>query len=247
MSKMYHQYEQQRTDDISDPRERQQRPISTISGLDTPVDKPVPKSTVRISEISEDEAVALQKSGRTEGEGMSEDKTDAGQQDAVQTKGSLSIAEDGAKKESADDKEQIDPPNEILEEMITNAVRESEMKKGACVEDASVNNSSVVTTDEGASPAVQPESQPAARPKELTKQNSAVSVQDKDRNQNSSLQRQPSNAGRGGEDRQGRAIFSPGPRAPPFRIPEFRWSYLHQKLLSDLLFAVETDIQVWKR
>jgi len=43
-----------------------------------------------------------------------------------------------------------------------------------------------------------------------------------------------------------RQIFSPGPRAPPFRIPEFRWSYLHQKLLSDLLFALEQDIQVWK-
>ena len=44
-----------------------------------------------------------------------------------------------------------------------------------------------------------------------------------------------------------RQIFSPGPRAPPFRIPEFRWSYLHQKLLSDLLFSLEQDIQVWKR
>lgn len=43
-----------------------------------------------------------------------------------------------------------------------------------------------------------------------------------------------------------RQIFSPGPRAPPFRIPEFRWSYLHQKLLSDLLFSLEQDIQVWK-
>lgn len=42
-------------------------------------------------------------------------------------------------------------------------------------------------------------------------------------------------------------IFSPGPRAPPFRIPEFRWSGLHQKLLSDLLFSIETDLQVWKR
>jgi hypothetical protein len=54
---------------------------------------------------------------------------------------------------------------------------------------------------------------------------------------------------KGGEEtgQGGRTIFSPGPRAPPFRIPEFCWSYLHQKLLSDLLFAVETDVQVWKR
>lgn len=47
--------------------------------------------------------------------------------------------------------------------------------------------------------------------------------------------------------RSGQRMFSSGPRAPPFRIPEFRWSYLHQKLLSDLLFSVETDVQVWKR
>ena len=39
-------------------------------------------------------------------------------------------------------------------------------------------------------------------------------------------------------------IFTPGPAAPPFRIPEFKWSKLHQKLLSDVLFALETDIQV---
>lgn len=44
-----------------------------------------------------------------------------------------------------------------------------------------------------------------------------------------------------------RQIFSPGPRAPPFRIPEFRWSYLHQKLLSELLFSLEQDIQEWKK
>ena len=46
--------------------------------------------------------------------------------------------------------------------------------------------------------------------------------------------------------REGHRIFSPGPRAPPFRIPEFRWSYLHQKLLSDLLYSLEQDVQVWK-
>ncbi|XP_053400196.1 neurobeachin-like isoform X2 [Mercenaria mercenaria] len=46
--------------------------------------------------------------------------------------------------------------------------------------------------------------------------------------------------------RSGHRMFSSGPRAPPFRIPEFRWSYLHQQLLKDLLFSIETDVQVWK-
>ena len=44
----------------------------------------------------------------------------------------------------------------------------------------------------------------------------------------------------------GRQMFTAGPRAPPFRIPEFSWSPLHQLLLSDLLFSLETDVQVWK-
>lgn len=44
----------------------------------------------------------------------------------------------------------------------------------------------------------------------------------------------------------GRQMFSSGPTRPPFRIPEFRWSSIHQRLLSDLLFSLETDVQVWR-
>ncbi|CAG0917437.1 unnamed protein product [Notodromas monacha] len=43
-----------------------------------------------------------------------------------------------------------------------------------------------------------------------------------------------------------RQMFSPGPSRPPFRIPEFRWSVIHQRLLSDVLFSLESDIQVWR-
>ncbi|XP_063239810.1 neurobeachin isoform X3 [Bacillus rossius redtenbacheri] len=43
-----------------------------------------------------------------------------------------------------------------------------------------------------------------------------------------------------------RHMFSPGPSRPPFRIPEFKWSYIHQRLLTDVLFSLETDIQVWR-
>ncbi|KAK3927685.1 Neurobeachin [Frankliniella fusca] len=56
-----------------------------------------------------------------------------------------------------------------------------------------------------------------------------------------------SNAEQGGANgAQGRPMFSPGPSRPPFRIPEFKWSYIHQRLLSDVLFSLETDIQVWR-
>ncbi|XP_061136528.1 neurobeachin-like [Syngnathus typhle] len=43
-----------------------------------------------------------------------------------------------------------------------------------------------------------------------------------------------------------RRQFSPGPRTTMFRIPEFKWSALHQRLLADLLFALESDVHVWR-
>lgn len=36
-------------------------------------------------------------------------------------------------------------------------------------------------------------------------------------------------------------------RSTMFRIPEFKWSQMHQRLLTDLLFSIETDIQMWRR
>ncbi|KAG1688833.1 Neurobeachin [Nymphon striatum] len=43
-----------------------------------------------------------------------------------------------------------------------------------------------------------------------------------------------------------RHMFTTGPARPPFRIPDFRWSSIHQRLLSDILFSLETDMQVWR-
>ncbi|XP_054598627.1 neurobeachin isoform X5 [Nothobranchius furzeri] len=43
-----------------------------------------------------------------------------------------------------------------------------------------------------------------------------------------------------------RRQFSPGPRTTMFRIPEFKWSAMHQRLLSDLLFALESDVHAWR-
>ncbi|KAF7700335.1 hypothetical protein HF521_003293 [Silurus meridionalis] len=43
-----------------------------------------------------------------------------------------------------------------------------------------------------------------------------------------------------------RRQFSPGPRTTMFRIPEFKWSPMHQRLLTDLLFALEADLHVWR-
>ncbi|XP_036372416.1 lipopolysaccharide-responsive and beige-like anchor protein [Megalops cyprinoides] len=35
-------------------------------------------------------------------------------------------------------------------------------------------------------------------------------------------------------------------RSTMFRIPEFQWSHMHQRLLTDLLFSIETDVQMWR-
>ncbi|XP_052403113.1 lipopolysaccharide-responsive and beige-like anchor protein isoform X3 [Carassius gibelio] len=45
-----------------------------------------------------------------------------------------------------------------------------------------------------------------------------------------------------GQDNEG----SSSARSTMFRIPEFKWSYMHQRLLTDLLFSIETDVQMWR-
>ncbi|XP_067897231.1 lipopolysaccharide-responsive and beige-like anchor protein [Heterodontus francisci] len=39
---------------------------------------------------------------------------------------------------------------------------------------------------------------------------------------------------------------NPSTRTTMFRIPEFKWSPMHQRLLNDLLFSIETDVQMWR-
>lgn len=46
---------------------------------------------------------------------------------------------------------------------------------------------------------------------------------------------------------QNRDGSSSSPRSSMFRIPEFKWSHMHQRLLTDLLFSIETDVQMWRR
>ncbi|XP_015200106.2 lipopolysaccharide-responsive and beige-like anchor protein isoform X1 [Lepisosteus oculatus] len=49
-------------------------------------------------------------------------------------------------------------------------------------------------------------------------------------------------AGSAGPGREG----SSSGRSTMFRIPEFMWSHMHQRLLTDLLFSIETDVQMWR-
>ncbi|KAM9362789.1 lipopolysaccharide-responsive and beige-like anchor protein [Symphorus nematophorus] len=59
-------------------------------------------------------------------------------------------------------------------------------------------------------------------------------------------QGQPVAAAAGGSSGQQREGSTTAPRSTMFRIPEFRWSHMHQRLLTDLLFSIETDVQMWR-
>uniref|UniRef100_A0A3P9JHQ6 Neurobeachin n=1 Tax=Oryzias latipes TaxID=8090 RepID=A0A3P9JHQ6_ORYLA len=50
----------------------------------------------------------------------------------------------------------------------------------------------------------------------------------------------------GSSSGQQRESGTPAPRSTMFRIPEFCWSHMHQRLLTDLLFSIETDVQMWR-
>uniref|UniRef100_A0A672GGH9 LPS-responsive vesicle trafficking, beach and anchor containing n=1 Tax=Salarias fasciatus TaxID=181472 RepID=A0A672GGH9_SALFA len=60
------------------------------------------------------------------------------------------------------------------------------------------------------------------------------------------LQETSQSAAAGGSSGQPRDSSSSAPRSTMFRIPEFRWSHMHQRLLTDLLFSIETDVQMWR-
>ncbi|XP_033742933.1 neurobeachin-like isoform X3 [Pecten maximus] len=211
MSKMYRQYDQQRVDDV-DPQERQNYPISTISGISDSAlqeqQEPI-KSSVQIKEVEKstsDETKPDDKSktienGDAEGHGENEERK--AEKSEADGKASEVTKDDG--KASEDTKDDKKEPEAVVE--------------GAAA---------------GAKSDEVPEEKKSELPREIN---------------TTGVKRNPSRAQsfRGSMESHGnRHVFSPGPRAPPFRIPEFRWSGLHQKLLSDLLFSVETDLQVWK-
>uniref|UniRef100_A0A2C9K5K0 Uncharacterized protein n=1 Tax=Biomphalaria glabrata TaxID=6526 RepID=A0A2C9K5K0_BIOGL len=237
MSKMYQQFEQNRTDNISDPSELQHRPISTISGLSDPeqANRPVRKSSVKISEVSDAEAEAIKNGAKAEkikeespeaeakeaeagakeaeagasGDVVKEEKGSAQEYGSEgETEGAGKHKEDSARKQSLSDEPKLEAAKPA--EKFSNGYDDPSLFKSSDRSD---------------------EAQPKNKSTSVQMEGPGIP----------SLQRNPSIASRGGGH-----IFSPGPRAPAFRIPEFRWSFLHQKLLSDLLFAVETDIQVWK-
>ncbi|XP_062619252.1 LOW QUALITY PROTEIN: neurobeachin-like, partial [Saccostrea cucullata] len=201
MSKMYDHYVKVKADDV-DPQERDQHPVSTVSGVsDRVLNKPVPKSTVKVTEIPEE----------------SEETEDSN----VNNAGKLTNGEVAEPSEG-------DPNSEVkqfLEDVINDVVQKVESKKPQA--EAREPPQQEVVEQESS------EGRPTVR--------RSASL---DRPRPAETKKYPTRSQSFREG--GTKMFSTGPRAPPFRIPEFRWSALHQKLLSDLLFSIETDVQVWK-
>ncbi|XP_062597787.1 neurobeachin-like isoform X2 [Saccostrea cucullata] len=201
MSKMYDHYVKVKADDV-DPQERDQHPVSTVSGVsDRVLNKPVPKSTVKVTEIPEE----------------SEETEDSN----VNNVGKLTNGE-VAEPSEGDSNSEV---KQFLEDVINDVVQKVESKKPQA--EAREPPQQEVVEQESS------EGRPTVR--------RSASL---DRPRPAETKKYPTRSQSFREG--GTKMFSTGPRAPPFRIPEFRWSALHQKLLSDLLFSIETDVQVWK-
>lgn len=170
---MYEKYERRRADNVSDPKDRNRKPISTISGCDKKSEE----------EENEDEKVK--------------------EASAPLQEVSLSDKEDVEDENSAgNDTEnvEVNGKDEEGEKDVTDSVPSRQIF-------------------------------PLAKDQQQQQQAAAASEAEGDQSKT---------------NKKKRTTFSPGPNRPPFRIPEFRWSYIHQRLLSDVLFSLETDIQVWR-
>jgi len=172
--------------------------------------------------------------------------------DGAQVTEDKEMASEATQYDSATDNGDVDSsePSDVtsravekyIEEVIDDAVDIVESRYAACDdEDAAVVN---VTTEKSPSEP-QTESEAAAAEKEAAimgtrSQATSTTADGSVRPSTVTYDRQSTT------NTPSRQIFSPGPRAPPFRIPEFRWSYLHQKLLSDVLCSLEQDMHSWK-
>ncbi|KAL3880049.1 hypothetical protein ACJMK2_032321, partial [Sinanodonta woodiana] len=221
MAKMYKQYERQRGDHIADPEERREHPISTISGIsDKELNKPIPRSSVQIKELDESSASPVANSG-----------SGADQESAGGNSDAVANADDKRNQKLDGTSDQMD----VQEKKITeNGYDHSTL-------DSKISSMEVLRNGEENRKRKEPEGRddddlPSSP---FPPEQEVAEFYNKGGDARKPLSRSSSTRG-------GSRFFQSGPRAPPFRIPEFRWSYLHQKLLSDLLFSVETDVQVWK-
>ncbi|XP_065363338.1 neurobeachin isoform X3 [Calliphora vicina] len=143
----------------------------------------------------------------------------------------------------------IDHTEDNTQKFQQDLTHESHIESETAVSQETQTNQSIGETEEHI-PSQVPHSQPQQKQQSAstqvenqhfddTKQHSYPQQQQQQQPQHQQHQQRPKSGST-------RPMFSPGPTRPPFRIPEFKWSYIHQRLLSDVLFSLETDIQVWR-
>ncbi len=193
---MYEKYERRRADNLTDPEERLQKPISTISGWE-----------------------------------KQSQKSDQNSQSSEITSSAPEPEQPEDEEEEEEIPEEIVDENEIEEVEIDLNEPEEESEEKEAIEDEADVAPEAIEDEADLAPSRELHAQrPPSRGQVMPETNGQAAP----------------NASNAGGKKKERTTFSPGPARPPFRIPEFRWSYIHQRLLSDVLFSLETDIQVWR-
>jgi hypothetical protein len=247
-SEMYRMYESRRADNITDPVVRQKRPISTISGWEQVYKEPEAKEPIVEPEV---------------GERGDAEKPEVTENEVKEIEVKPEVTEIDVKQPEVTEIEVKQP--EVIEEEVkeTEITKDEEITSGGDEPEKSVEELEVTEreTESEAVPAEEEErkievsvigvipkpveekpevamNDTHAEP-ELPKPDEAPSsCADKLESSRPSSASSATNTSR--------QMFSPGPSRPPFRIPEFRWSVIHQRLLNDVLFSLEADVQVWR-
>uniref|UniRef100_A0AAX7STJ6 Neurobeachin n=1 Tax=Astatotilapia calliptera TaxID=8154 RepID=A0AAX7STJ6_ASTCA len=146
--------------------------------------------------------------------------------------------EGGEVKKDEDERRDGGEEQELNKEEEKVETQESEVKQTPCVESQTP-------------PAEIPEKSVTEAPKEKADDEQSSSIAETTSQQPSDTTPQGQSAAAastatGSSSGQPTDSSTPAPRSTMFRIPEFRWSHMHQRLLADLLFSIETDVQMWR-
>uniref|UniRef100_A0A8C8A7M3 LPS-responsive vesicle trafficking, beach and anchor containing n=1 Tax=Oryzias sinensis TaxID=183150 RepID=A0A8C8A7M3_9TELE len=162
-------------------------------------------------------------------------------------------SEEKAEDQESMEQEKVDEKNPCLENENTSIVAPQQTDAGAPKEDVGNVQSSSDTDRKDQQPSdTTPTSSSQEAPNQPSKAGDTTTAEETqsaapDSNTYSSdTPRSPDSHSKTKEIKIQREGGTPAPRSTMFRIPEFRWSHMHQRLLTDLLFSIETDVQMWR-
>ncbi len=262
LAQVYREYEDLRADTSgADPEERQRLPLNSVSRASDSVRPSVHVTTQTATEQRRVSATAAPAVAAPP-----QDEVESAETPAEEGERRETPAEEGERRETpAEEGERREEPAEEVErreepaeargdepedvEAIVRAVLEEAISAVVGAEDPAVNGAeeepvSVVPIREEVSA---PPEAPHDPPRKVSLSQAPPSHPGHAHLPPGLTQHRLSSASGQGGSAGGSKVFSPGPQAPPFRIPEFRWSLLHQRLLAEVLECVEEDVIAWKR